>query len=347
MSRLTKRLERSKASEPVLATIGAYPTAIAWSAGGTILAVGQDDGDVELLFPATGGSRQRIHAHAGPVQSVAWHPHRDALLTTGQDGAVKLWESPFATAIELAAPNGTWADHACWTATGDRAAFAVGTRAHVVTPGTAQVATTQPVASTIAGLAFTPSGKSLGAACYGGVCLFDPLTGRPTRKLEWRGSMISIAFAPDGSVVACGCQDNSVHFWRIASGKDAQMSGYPAKPRSLSFSHDGRWLATAGDAAISLWPFDKRGPEGRAPVQLEGHPDVVTEVAYAPLVDLLLSGSKDGTVAIWAPPKLKTPVSLARMTGKITRVAWGADGAAQLLRWVAADENGRVMVGQL
>ncbi|MBC8070748.1 MAG: hypothetical protein IAG13_20640 [Deltaproteobacteria bacterium] len=343
---MTKRLERSKASEPTVATIAAYPTALAWSAGGNILAVAEDNGDVELLFPATGGSRQRVRAHTGPVQSVAWHPRRDALLTTGQDGAVRLWESPFATAIELVTPTTTWADHACWSATGDRAAIAIGTRAHVFASG-AQIAITEPVASTIAALAFTPSGKSLGVACYGGVRLFDPVTGRATRKLEWHGSMISIAFTPDGSVVACGCQDNSVHFWRIASGKDAQMSGYPAKPRSLSFSHDGQWLATGGDAAISLWPFDKKGPEGRAPVQLAGHEHVVTELAYAPLVDLLLSGDKDGTVALWAPPKLTTPVSLARLTGKITRVAWGADGAAQLRRWGAADEHGRVMIGQL
>jgi WD40 repeat protein len=346
MPRMTKRLERSKASEPVVATIEAYPTALAWSAGGNILAVAEDSGDVELLFPATGGSRQRVRAHTGPVQSIAWHPRHDALITTGQDGAVRLWESPFATATELVAPSNTWADHACWSATGDRAAIAIGVCAHVFASG-AQIAITEPVASTIAGLAFTPSGKSLGVACYGGVCLFDPVTGRATRKLQWRGAMISIAFTPDGSVVACGCQDNSVHFWRIASGKDAQMSGYPAKPRSLSFSHDGQWLATAGDAAISLWPFDKKGPEGRAPVQLAGHQDVVTELAYAPLVDLLLSGSKDGTVALWAPPKLATPVSLARLTGKITQVAWGADGAAQLLRWSAADEHGRIMIGQL
>ena len=159
--------------------------------------------------------------------------------------------------------------------------------------------------------------------------------------------MISIAFAPDGGTVACGCQDNSVHFWRIASGKDAQMCGYPAKPRSVSFSHDGGWLATGGDATISLWPFDKRGPEGRRPVQLAFHQEVVTALAYAPLIELLLSGARDGTVALWAPPKLTVPVARLQLTGKVTHVAWGADPTAQLLRWAAADEHGRVLIGQL
>ena len=346
MSRLNRRLERAGLEGPRVATIAAYPSALAWSPAGDLLAVAGDHGAVELIDPQTATVRQRIAAHAGPVQSIAWHPSRDALLTTGQDGAARLWERPFEAPIELIAPSATWADHACWSATGYRAAVALAARAHVLSAeGT--VAITEPAGSTIAGLAFTPSGRTLGVAGYGGVRLFDPATGRTTRKLDWKGSMISIAFAPEGGIVACGCQDNSVHFWRIASGKDAQMSGYPAKPRGVAFSHNGRWLATGGDAAICLWPFDKRGPEGRAPVQLEGHGDLVTALAYAPLVELLLSGARDGTVALWAPPKATTPVTLSRLGGKVTHVAWGADGAAQLLRWAAADEHGRVLIGQL
>jgi hypothetical protein len=57
--------------------------------------------------------------------------------------------------------------------------------------------------------------------------------------------------------------------------------------------------------------------------------------------------SRDGTVALWAPPKLTTPVHVSRLSGRITQVAWGADGPGQVLRWAAADANGRVMIGQL
>ena len=342
---MTRRLDRAGRDQPRETTVAAYPTALAWSASGDLLAVAGDHGDVEVLDPA-GAVRRRIHAHEGPVQSLAWHPRRDALLTAGQDGAVRLWSIPFDTPHELIAPGVMWADHACWSVDGERAAVALGARARVVS-ASGVVATTEPAASTIAALAFTPSGKSLGAACYGGVRLFDPATGRATRTLDWKGSMISIAFAPDGGTVACGCQDNSVHFWRIASGKDAQMCGYPTKPRGLSFSHDGHWLATGGDATISLWPFDRRGPEGRAPIQLRGHEAFVTALAYAPLIELLLSGARDGTVALWAPPKLTAPVARLRLTGKIAHVAWGADGTAQVLRWAAADEHGGVLIGQV
>jgi hypothetical protein len=48
-----------------------------------------------------------------------------------------------------------------------------------------------------------------------------------------------------------------------------------------------------------------------------------------------------------AQPKLTTPVTLSRLTGRVTRVVWGADGSAQLLRWAATDEHGRVLIGRL
>ena len=44
------------------------------------------------------------------------------------------------------------------------------------------------------------------------------------------------------------------------------MTGYPAKSRSLSWSHDGKWLASSGAEACIIWPFaDKDGPMGKAP----------------------------------------------------------------------------------
>ncbi|HSK00815.1 MAG TPA: hypothetical protein VK932_06225 [Kofleriaceae bacterium] len=343
MSGLTARL--ATPVEPVLGEIAAYPTALAWSPGGDRLAVAGDDGAIVLLSPG-GAADRRIGAHVGPVQSIAWRPRSEELLSTGQDGAVRLWHPPYTSATRLVDPGGAWADAACWSADGTQAAVAIGTRARVLSVGGSSVVT-GPVESTIAALGFSPRGKRLGVACYGGVRLFEPATGRLTRRLDRKGSMISLAFSPDGGVVACGCQDRSVHFWRIASGKDARMSGYPAKPRCVAFTHDGRWLATSGDATLCLWPFDRKGPEGRTPIELAGHAALVTALACAPHADLLLSGDRAGVVAMWAPPAVTSPVWLARLSGKVTHVAWGADATAGVLRWAAADDRGRLLIGAL
>ena len=61
------------------------------------------------------------------------------------------------------------------------------------------------------------------------------------------------------------------------------MTGYPGKTRSLSWSHDGRWLATSGADACVVWPFkDKDGPMGKAPRECGVRSARVTQVAFHP-----------------------------------------------------------------
>ena len=56
-------------------------------------------------------------------------------------------------------------------------------------------------------------------ACYGRVTFFNAATGEAHQKLEWQGSLVSMVLSPDGGIVVCGSQDNSVHFWRRATGQ--------------------------------------------------------------------------------------------------------------------------------
>ena len=60
---------------------------------------------------------------------------------------------------------------------------------------------------------------------------------------------------PDGDIVACGSQDNTVHFWRRSSGKDSMMSGYAGKPSALALSASGILLATGGGQDVTVWSF--------------------------------------------------------------------------------------------
>lgn len=337
-------VHRAADRPPILATVAAPPTALAWSAGGTILAVGKATGEIELLSPATGGSRQRISAHDGPVQSMAWHPRRDALLTTGRDGAARLWVPPFVEGIELVAPGPEPADHACWSAAGDRAAVAVGRRARIFAFG-GRTGVTAETASAIAGLAFAPGGKVLSAVGHVGLALLDPATGTAMRGISWQGATSAVAVSPDGGLVACGGPDGRIRLWRAAVDEPVRTADAPEPPRRLAFSHDGRWLAAACGAAISRWRLDRKALGGRASLQRLTSPAAVTALAHAPYTERLLAGSKDGTVELWAPSMPAAPVSLARLTGEVTHVAWGPDPTTQLLRWAAADEHGRVMLG--
>lgn len=332
-----------------------FPVCLQWAPSAAFVAIGGDDGDVRFV-DQQGTIAARFAAHPGGVTALAWHPLTGELATTGQDRKVMIWTQGASgdawssrevyTAERNQIEKLAWSSTHRWLALAEGKQVLVAMAASVTELGEPLVVhALGELPSSVTGLQFSPSGSTLGAAAFGGVSLFDPVGRRVVKKLEWKGSMLGLEFSPDGTVVACGCQDNSVHFWRIASGKDAQMSGYPTKPTCVSFSSNGTYLATNGDASICLWPFDARGPEGRSPVVLEGHGSAVTELAFAPMVDLLLSGDRDGTLALWTPPALKTPAMMHRMPSKIAALGWGVDVANQTLCWAAADQNGTLLLG--
>src|SRR6202022_3411989 len=61
---------------------------------------------------------------------------------------------------------------------------------------------------------------------------------------------------PDGCYLVSGMEENALHGWRLSDGGDIEMGGYPGQPRSLSFSADGRFLATSGGLRAVCWRFD-------------------------------------------------------------------------------------------
>jgi WD40 repeat protein len=161
-------------------------------------------------------------------------------------------------------------------------------------------------------------------SCYGGVQVFDSATLGVTRRFRWKGSILTLALSTDERIVAVGCQDDSVHFWRFADSQDAQMTGYETKPTSLSWSADSRDLATNGGATVPVWSFDRRGPEGRPPRQLAAHRAPVSQVAFAPAGTQLATGCRDGKVLLWDVGAAENPISGAQMDAGIEFIAWSA-----------------------
>src|SRR3954447_25289920 len=119
----------------------------------------------------------------------------------------------------------------------------------------------------------------------------------PAREpLEWKGSHLDVTWSPDARFLVTSMQENSLHGWRLQPDKGhMRMSGYPAKTRSWSWSHDGHWLATSGADAAIVWPFEsKEGPMGKAPRECGARPAKVTRVAFHPKAYALAIGYEDG-----------------------------------------------------
>jgi WD40 repeat protein len=75
-----------------------------------------------------------------------------------------------------------------------------------------------------------------------------------------------------------------------------EISGHENAIRSITFSPDGRTIATGStDKSVRLWS----AVSFQELVKLEGHVGVVTSVAFSPDGRTLASGSFDGYVKLW------------------------------------------------
>jgi RNA polymerase sigma factor (sigma-70 family) len=109
-------------------------------------------------------------------------------------------------------------------------------------------------------LAISPDGKTFATAPVGGdasvVSLWDFETAKVLNTFEHvKGSVRTLAFAPDGNTLAAGCwlitkngdtgtAAGEVKFWNVATGEEKQTIREKLAPvTSLSFSPDGKSLA--------------------------------------------------------------------------------------------------------
>ena len=181
--------------------------------------------------------------------------------------------------------------------------------------------------------------RRLGAAAFGGLWLHSIGPGDySTELLPWKGAPLTLAWSPNGKVIACGMQDASVHFWRRPGGHHSQMSGYATKVRETSWSANSRWLATGGGQSVVLWDFGGKGPEGTRPVQLEGHTDRITALAFQREGGHLVSGGRDWRLSLWRPAGSTQALDAHLLGAPLCALAWSPDSR----RLAAASDNGEI-----
>jgi WD40 repeat protein len=182
--------------------------------------------------------------------------------------------------------------------------------------------------SSCGGLAFAPKGQRLAVAHYGGAKLWSPsVKGAPSQNLPWGGSHIGATWSPDARFLLTPMQESALHGWRLSDKASMHMGGYPAKPRSLSWSRNGRCLATSGSQGALVWPFKgKDGPMGQQADEFGRERSLTTAVAFHPKRDLLAVGYANGLVTLVDIAKDRALVLRRDDDGAIDHLAWSPDG---------------------
>lgn len=284
------------------------------------------------------GETESIDAHAGGILSACSDGER--LISGGDDGRVVATTAEGEPTEIYRDPKRRWIDAVTLSGSGGLA-WNTGKTVHA--RDDKGKLRSFDFASTPQGLVFAPKGYRLAVAQMNGVSLWYPNTEAKPDFLEWKGSHLDVTWSADGRFVVSSMQENALHGWRLGDKPThMRMTGYPAKPRSLSWSHDGLWLASSGADAAIIWPFQGEGPTGKAPRECGARHAKVTRVAFHPKALVLAIGYDDGCILLvrltdaselLVRPALKASGITAFAWDKLgKRLAFGAeDGAAGVL----------------
>lgn len=321
------------------AEVDDYVVAAGWSNPAGLLAVALGSGPI-VLFDREGRRLVSLAGHKVGTSSISWSADGRFLVSGGQDGHVRVWDATAGACVADAEAGAAWVECVACSPVGEVFASAAGRTLRLWSLRGEALRRYPDHPSTIADLRWQRTAPYFATACYGQLAVFSADSDKPAKRFTWKGSILAVAWSPDGNYAATGNQDATVHFWYRKSGKDLEMSGYPAKVRELSWDGSSRYLATGGSSSPIVWDCAGKGPAGSKPIQLDGHRDLLTSLAYQWTGPLLASGARDGEVHVWHPTRGERATGRFTMGGPITALCWSPDDRVL----AATSGGGRVVV---
>ena len=112
---------------------------------------------------------------------------------------------------------------------------------------------------------------------------------------DWFGGVYSVAFSPDGQLIASGSNDKTIKIWQVSQGKELMtLTDHSGKITSVAISLDGKILASGSDdKTLKLWKLHTGEVISTIP-----HPESVETVAFSP-DGTVATGCEDGIVRLF------------------------------------------------
>lgn len=158
----------------------------------------------------------------------------------------------------------------------------------------------------------------------GEIILWNVSSGNEKSRLYGHSNYVrSIAFSPDGAMLASGGRDANIIFWNVETGTpiSTPLDGHASYVNALTFSPDGKMLASASsDLHVILWDVQRQQRIGDA---LVGHTSAITALAFNHNGTVLVSGDNHGNILVWdIEPESLAGRLCAKVRRNLTRAEW-------------------------
>jgi WD40 repeat protein len=219
----------------------------------------------------TGMVEVGLREHRFAVRSLSFSPDGTYLATTNKEGGIWLWETRTWRHIETIDGSGT----------------------------------------AISRVVFSPSGTLLATISSSEVSVWQlsPVSCLWSSQQNHLATITSLAFSPDGKILATGSQDRTVRLWETFTGKMFDVLHCNMEVKCVAFSPQGDFLAIGTYAFplssypyhplvhgnATLWDLTKRL---RVKI-FTGHYQGVMSLAFSPDSQFLATGDVAGAVRIW------------------------------------------------
>ncbi|MBI3417645.1 MAG: hypothetical protein HY043_20325 [Verrucomicrobia bacterium] len=286
---------------------------------GQTLASGSKDGAIKLWSPDVFQERQSVkdHLEGHSIEQIAFSRDGGTMFTISSNRSFGTWETatlqpltpyelPRDVRIAVISPQGNQV--AAGLTNGAVQVWSVPNRGKAPQPGRNLLlappsVSEPPFAARIdedrsaAFLLVTWSADGQRLAAYmNSLHVWDAITDQLVRKLPLGDKPYSIALSTNGRILAAGI-DQNIELWDLTTGnKLPTCVGHREYTLELTFSPDGKTLASANiDGTAALWEI----PSGKRKFPLTSHQYAVIHLAFSPDGRTLATRGADDMVKLW------------------------------------------------